>query len=383
MEGPRFLKKEEFPSLLKLMDTVFPGSAPHGENSSHNFTGREQDLEHHIVFEDNGEIVSHMGLFTREICVGTCVLKAGGVGSVATYEKYRGQGFMNKMFDAAFDIMKKEGFDLSLLGGDRKRYNSFGYEMGGRRLAFLITDRYVKNMKFDGLTAKKFTGDPAELSALKSIHEKEYFKTKRDDHYYDKLYNQKQKETFFALKNGKIVTYFTFVREGKEGFAWVYEYGGEATGLKFLLQHILAEQGIKKLNAVAPIVEHDLKQVFFETANNWYTEHNRIVKILDLKSTLTKCTAHMELSRKRCGAENSGVVTLVRGDGQSATLEIGKEVKVSDKKTANLLKLSDLDMVRLLFGLVRPSEAFKLAKEQLVLDSVLPLDCFAWLTDSV
>ena len=91
----------------------------------------------------------------------------------------------------------------------------------------------------------------------------------------------------------------------------------------------------------------------------------------------------MELSRKRCGAENSGVVTLERGDGQSATLEIGKEVKVSDKKTANVLKLSDLDMVRLLFGLVRPSEAFKLTKEQLILDSVLPLDCFAWLTDSV
>ena len=385
MDRPRLLRKEEFGSLLRLMDTVFPSSAPFAEKQDHLFTGREQDLKQHIVFEKNGEIVSHLGLFTREICIGSSVVKAGGVGSVATYEKYCGQGFMNRMFAAAFEIMKHEEYDISVLGGDRKRYNTFGYEQGGRRLAFLVTDRFVKGMSFEGLSVRKYAGDSADLEALMAIHEREYFKTRRDGHFYDKLYKQSYKETFFAVEGGRVVSYITLVKEcePKDVLAWVYEYGGDASGFTFLLQHIFARKGVGRMNIVAPIVEHALTGVLYEVSNNWYTEPNRIMKIVNLKSLLGKYTAHMELARRRRGAETSGSVTLVMGGGQTATLEIGTRVTVSDRRTQNVLELSDLGMVRLVFGLIGPSEAFELKKEQLVLDTVFPLDSFMWLTDTV
>ena len=107
------------------------------------------------------------------------------------------------------------------------------------------------------------------------------------------------------------------------------------------------------------------------------------MKIVDLRSVLMKYVAHMERARKRGGAAGSGTVTLQMAGGQSATLEIGAQVTVSAEETGNVLKLSELEMVRLLFGLVKPSETFQLGPEFLVLDSIFPLDCFIWLTDTV
>ena len=387
MSEPRILRQEEFPSLLQLMDSAFPHAAPFANTQSHNFTGLAQDLKQHIVIEANGQIISHLGLFPRLIRSGETVIKAAGVGCVATLEKYRGQGLMNKLFEFAIPMMRDQGYDISVLEGDRKRYSNFGWERGGRRFAFLISDRYVKGLTTAGISVRKYCGDRSDLGAIKAIHEQEYYRLDRSSYFLDKVYDLPGRHTLLAEQGGRIAAYLTFVPEttsDTDVLAWVYEYGGDGQCIKAILRNMFAVHGVTRANVVAPINHHSLNDVLLSVTDRWYTETCRMIKILSLRSVLEKHIPHMQKARDASGLHTEGEVALeIAGSPQTTTIKFGRQISVSEKKCHNVLALGERDMTRLLFGLVRPSEAFNLDHQFGILDSCFPLDCFMWLNDTV
>ena len=387
MTGPRILRQEEFPSLLQLMDSAFPHDEPFVKTQSHNFTGLARDLNQHIVIEANGRIISHLGLFPRLIRSGETLIKAAGVGCVATLEEYRGQGLMNKLFEFAIPMMRDQGYDISILEGDRKRYGNFGWERGGRRFAFLISDRYVKGLATPGIVVRKYSGDRSDLAAIKAIHEQEYYRLDRSPDYYDRVYDLPGRQTLLAEQGGRLIAYLTFVPETLSDtnvLAWVYEYGGDGQCIRAILRDLFAMHGVTKANVVAPINHHPLNDVLLSVTDRWYAEPCRMIKIISLHHLLEKSLPHMHEIRTAGGNCAHGEVTLeIAGSSQAATIHFGQQITISTDRCRNTLSLSEREMVRLLFGLLKPSEAFNLAKDFLILDTCFPLDCFLWLNDTV
>jgi hypothetical protein len=147
---------------------------------------------------------------------------------------------------------------------------------------------------------------------------------------------------------------------------------------------MFAVYGVTRANVVAPINHHPLNDVLLSVTDRWYTEPCRMIKIISLQHLLEKSLPHMHRIRAAGGNCAQGEVTLeIAGSSQAATIQLGQQITISANRCRSTLSLSERDMVRLLFGLLKPSETFHLAKDFLILDACLPLDCFMWLNDTV
>ena len=65
----------------------------------------------------------------------------GGIGAVSTAVEARGKGYMTKLLYHAIDEMRAKGYPASWLGGDRQRYNTFGWETATRALRLRFSRR--------------------------------------------------------------------------------------------------------------------------------------------------------------------------------------------------------------------------------------------------
>lgn len=87
-----------------------------------------------------------VGVFPMTFHVGSTRLKVGGIGGVGTHPDARGEGHMSRLMNYCLGTMKREGFDLSCLGGLRQRYAKFGYETGGVRHNFQVLRQNIQRV---------------------------------------------------------------------------------------------------------------------------------------------------------------------------------------------------------------------------------------------
>lgn len=84
----------------------------------------------YIVTED-GKLRAAIGAFDDALTVCGKTLKVRGIGNVAVHPYHRSKGYMIDSMNLAIEDMKKDGVDLSILGGQRQRYGYFGYDSVG------------------------------------------------------------------------------------------------------------------------------------------------------------------------------------------------------------------------------------------------------------
>lgn len=110
------------------------------------FNGNEQDFKkllpklynpecdpcyNNYVVTENGKLKAAIGAFDSEVAVGGEVLKCRGIGNVAVHPYSRSKGYMIDCMNMALSDMVKDGVDYSILGGQRQRYNYFGFDYIG------------------------------------------------------------------------------------------------------------------------------------------------------------------------------------------------------------------------------------------------------------
>ncbi len=74
-----------------------------------------------------GEIVTHYGVWDYRMRIGTAVVRAGGIGAVATHGEQRKRGFMAKTAAVSMAAMRALGYDVSVLFGIDNFYDRYGY----------------------------------------------------------------------------------------------------------------------------------------------------------------------------------------------------------------------------------------------------------------
>lgn len=104
----------------------------------------------HSVAVRNERIRGTVAVLPLELQVDQgCALKVGYVGSVSAHPADRGEGHMKELMDMTVRECERQGYDLLALGGQRQRYNYFGFESGGGELKFLITAANVRHSMRD------------------------------------------------------------------------------------------------------------------------------------------------------------------------------------------------------------------------------------------
>ncbi len=128
----------------------------------------------HYVAKSGGRIVGLVACRPTPMVFGDRTLDCGFVGTVSVHPYHRGQGHMKALMALMLLEESKKGRDLLLLGGQRQRYNYFGFEQGGLRVRMRVTARNLKHtlrspdlsrVRFQAVTAS----DDALLGRLKAL----------------------------------------------------------------------------------------------------------------------------------------------------------------------------------------------------------------------
>ena len=138
----RRLTAADYDDLLTLLNQVF---------TRHN--GCQQDFEKQLpkmCVRDDAHMGKHLGIFEENqlvACIGVYPLETvvagekllfSTMGNIATHWEHTGKGYMSKLIDAAMVELKTMGADASRLGGNRQRYNRYGFESCGQILSFTL-----------------------------------------------------------------------------------------------------------------------------------------------------------------------------------------------------------------------------------------------------
>ena len=138
----RTLRVDEFDPLMRLLERCFGHSYGFFVAQFPHLCRPTPELAacSHIV-EVDGKIASHVAVFPLQASCAGIPLKIGGISAVSTAPEYRGKGYMSRLLKRVVDVMREEGYTLSWLGGDRQRYNAYGWEMAGQAYTLAFTRR--------------------------------------------------------------------------------------------------------------------------------------------------------------------------------------------------------------------------------------------------
>ena len=136
----------------------------------------EELMRCNFAIRREGRIAAVVGVFPVTWHLGRAVLRVAGVGGVSCASPYRGQGLMSRLLAHAREHIRREGYHLSYLGGQRQRYAHFGWEKAGMEMRFAVSEANVRhhfaNRPSQGIHLEPL--DPADkgtILELKALHD--------------------------------------------------------------------------------------------------------------------------------------------------------------------------------------------------------------------
>lgn len=118
----------------------------------------------HFLAKQQGRIRAMVACRPLEMNMLDKKLSCGFIGTVSVHPYSRGEGHMKHLMKMAMDDARKRGHDLMILGGQRQRYNYFGFEHMGVSLHYTVNttnlrhalrDQDASHITFSPLTAEK------------------------------------------------------------------------------------------------------------------------------------------------------------------------------------------------------------------------------------
>ena len=362
-----YLKPEEYDEFMRFLEKCYRHTRDYfPRRYPHVWCKDTVDYENRLILKVDGKIVSHVGIFPLKLIVEDCTIPVGGIGGVATLQEYRGRGYMTKLMNAAIEKMKKDGYPLSVLWGDRQRYGHFGYENAGKLAYITVSLRSLKiEAKVEKIDYSRLDVDYSKLNVIKQLHEKEPLRLERNDEFYERVFKMPGLMTYIAEDNSAYVVHFG------ERCGDIVEYGGSPESLLNLLYSLLIdlskEFGVSSTDVAAPYYPYATFHELLKVSTGMKIGYEAMAKILDLKKLLE---AYRPLLEKRCEEIEVEATIKVKETNEVVHLELSKgSVSIEGREKEPTIVLSERDVVKLLFNGVYEVPA----KVPTALASVLPL----------
>lgn len=126
------------------------------KNFPHDFVRRmpmvcrpeEEYMRRHLAIKRDGRIRAMLLSNPTWVTVAGHRLRVAGIGSVATHQNERGNGFMRQLMEQAIREMEEEGTDMSALGGQLQRYQYHGYDRCGLTYSYTLTAGNLRHCRY-------------------------------------------------------------------------------------------------------------------------------------------------------------------------------------------------------------------------------------------
>ncbi len=166
------------------------------------------------VVTENGKLRAAIGAYDYDLSVGGEILKTRGIGNVAVHPYFRSMGYMKDCMHMALRDMIADGVDFSLLGGQRQRYQHFGFEQAGAQYVVSV-DRGNLRRAFEDVPLPEYelrdvTGADEELiEKMYTLHSARDYRMLRPREDFFNIACSWRSNVTAILKDGEFRGYFT------------------------------------------------------------------------------------------------------------------------------------------------------------------------------
>ncbi len=195
---------------------------------------------YHYLCKEDERIKALVLLQKSSVKVGDYTLKVGGIGTVSAHPYSRGKGYMKSLMNSAAKEIR-ESCDIGFLGGQRQRYQYFGFELAGTELIFNVNKDNVKHVY------KNVTTDRVKLSSL----------TASDENLINEIRDLQIEIPLIGVRNGSTKQFFNIMSswncelialiQNDEFKGYLVKGGDGYIGEIYLKDPTLLPQFIKKL----------------------------------------------------------------------------------------------------------------------------------------
>jgi len=358
---------DEFEAFQRYVERAFGHSKGFFQAAyPHLYQPTEEAMSWAYVVVEDDEIVSHVGVYPIETVTAGVSLSVGGIGAVSTAPKARGNGYMTKLLNHTIDEMRRIGYPVSWLGGDRQRYNTFGWELAGPVYDLEFSDRSLRWHKVAPVEIEEVM--PAEaLDTVRRLMEQQACHTTRPDL---ERHITKMDHRYFVCDDG----YAILRGQGRDHLRiveLVSTSGNEAGVIRALLDWNFGSRASLRIS----MWDEELVGRLMPFAG-WYTsDHSGMYRINDLTQLLS--AAACVLDRKAtdlCDFTVSlGMREHDRTDVTTITVEDGSVDIRRGKHATTYVELPAVEMARLVLGGPQPASPERIP---LALRALLPVPCY-------
>ena len=310
--------------------------------------------EYHYLALEQGKIKAMVCALPLEFITPEEVVPAACIGMVSVHPYSRGKGYMKELMQLALADLDAKGCAYAFLGGQRQRYEYFGFEPAGIQLEFAVNKSNIKHclsgIEQTGLTLVPLTED-IYLDQAYEIYEVQPYRMKRTrQDWYDTLCSWSS-NPYGILQEGKVIGYFVLRPDGMVTELQCSRNAETAEGPDSNLYPRILKELFQLTNGeghrfqVSP-ADTALVEFFLSMAESWRIGNSESYRIKDW-STLLKVL----LSRK-AGYESlpEGSVT-VRIDDRTLSIAVKENLSfVSETTEEPELILTSLEATALFFS---------------------------------
>jgi len=338
----------EYDRIQRFLEDVYGHSFNYFPSAYPSVWKRQNsDFKNIFVIKEKDKIVSLVRIFPLRTIQNCVEMNLAGIGAVSTLYSHRGKGYMGILLQHTFDEMKRQKFPLSILGGDRHRYGNFGYENGGRVIEITILSRGLKKFGIQAVPARRYDNTNKEvLGKIIKASEKMKYRKKRTAKEFDDVYKRQGINVYYAEEGRNFAFVVVSAIEVKDaGIKNVMEFGGDNKIIPGILQHLIERFGYSGFSIIFP----DFSEIpgnLLSLASSWDIRSELMIKIVDIRQTLETLA-----KREDFLFPDNEELTFTVKDRESVVInKKGRMVKINSGKGKNEVVLTEIEMVRLLFG---------------------------------
>jgi predicted N-acetyltransferase YhbS len=255
----------------------------------------EETQQHHYLVKEDGKIKAMVCVLPVTFNVAGIELKAGCIGTVSVHPSARGKGYMKKLMNMALEDMKSQGYAFSALGGQRQRYEYFGYEPAGIKLNFTLTADNVRHkyseLDTSTISFEPLTNESSQLDDAYDLYQKGVVNSARSKDRFVKILQTWNTQPYIVLHEGKFA-----------GYAAVTENGGvvqeieviESSMLPVVCKALMSKLGLPELQFILPAYDRDKITLLGQVCEMYAVSYNQNFNIMDYASVIEafmKCKA--------------------------------------------------------------------------------------------
>ncbi|MBQ7122264.1 MAG: GNAT family N-acetyltransferase [Clostridia bacterium] len=308
--------------------------------------------EHNLLIKEDGVIKAAVGCYPINVNAAGRELRIMGIGNVAVAKDCRRKGYMIELMNMALKKMIEEGYDYSLLGGQRQRYEHFGYGPAGSAINFTINKDNISRLR-DGSTDTPFTAklleedDAQTIAKIKALYDAMPFRAQRREEDMFNILNCWKCKPYVVSKDGEFKGYFV-MNDATGYLAEVKVLNVEET-LEFLLC-IMETADNESVSFTVPVYDTAFCDFMAKRCCGMALCHVEQLNILNYARFVEAFLAIKAQRVNLCSGTLNVLVHGYAGDEKIAITVDGKEVTVTATDAQPDVELDHLEAVAFFAG---------------------------------